>query len=311
MGVWPPLLSRCSATDFMGAARADASESSMAVDVYLTQATLKCDTYLRSSEVHDREEVRRVLLGVLQQEGQMALLMGGKSVGKSLLLRELARLPTAGKDGVPRMVVLVNGRSCGADLTAGVVLALEKATLEGSAKDRARCSAVIEGLRTAFSPEVPMALADKQLPTGLAPPGLPEAVRLLSLMVSLARREGAYLCLVIDEGNLALPTPPLPGEVPVGEGSSEEQGRQLRSTKALLNHLVQLTKELQWQWAFLHTRGGLAEAAWGLFRPFTFCATSLHRGSLWWEGRGGRGVKTCFFCFLFKFKRLRDVKHCV
>ncbi len=237
MALENPLLSRCSAHDFMGAARADASERCLPVEAYLAQASLKCDTYLSSGKVHAREEERRVLQGVLKQEGQMALLMGGKSVGKSLLLRELASTPIAGKNGMPRMVVLVNGRSCGADLNAGVMLANGIQSERSSATDDYTCPSVfVQRLRVALNAAAPMA------PTALTS-GVPYAAHLLNSMVSLAHRQGTYLCLVIDEGNLALPTPPLPGEVTVGRGSREEQERQQRSTQALLNHLVQLTKE--------------------------------------------------------------------
>jgi hypothetical protein len=245
-----PLLLRSSAQDFMGAARADAAAAGgVPVGEHLARASSACDAFLCSGTVHDREEVRRELLGVLKQEGQMALFMGGKSVGKSLLLRELARTPLVGKDGKPRTVVVVNGRRSGTDLAVGLVRALEKVTLEGSlggalqglertAADRARNSMVLEGLREAVKVAVPALWAGVQLSSSAA-----DAERLLDAMVSLARKEGTYLCLIIDEGNLALPSPLPKGEAQTGEGASVEEQRRQSSTKALLNRLVELTKE--------------------------------------------------------------------
>ena len=242
-----PLLLRSSSRDFMAAAREDAG--SERVEGYLARASSACDAFLDSEVVHGREEVRRELLGVLRQRGQLALLLGGASVGKSLLLRELARAPTVGKDGVLRVVVLVNGRGSGADLAGGVVRALQKVTLEGalggalqgagrSAADCERHTQVLEGLREAVKVAAPALFSGLHLT-----PGAADTERMLDAMCDLARREGAYVCLVIDEGNLALPSPPQPGEA-LGEGaSSSEQQRQLRDTKSLLNRLVMLTKE--------------------------------------------------------------------
>lgn len=243
-----PLLLRNSAEDFMTAARADAG--SEPVGAWLAKASLKCETYLRTGEVYDRQEIRGELLGVLEKEGQMALFMGGKSVGKSLLLRELARTPIVGRNGVPRMVVLINGRRSGGDLALGVARALQRVTLEDSVgsvlqgmertpEDRARNSALLERLRTSVGKVLPFYTG---VPMTAGNPA--DAEDLLDTMVEIARKEGVYLCLVIDEGNLALPSPSAPGGAPQeGEGTEEELKRQLRYTKALLNHLVLLTKE--------------------------------------------------------------------
>jgi hypothetical protein len=123
-----PLLLRDCAQDFMAAAREDAG--SEPVGEHLARASSACNAFLLSEEACGREELRRELVGVLGQRGQLALLLGGRGVGKSLLLRELALAPFVGKDGVRRVVMLVNGRQSGTDLAAGIMDALERATLK-------------------------------------------------------------------------------------------------------------------------------------------------------------------------------------
>ena len=232
-----PLLLRDTAQDFMGAARADAAALGEPVAAHLARAAARCEQFLDSGEVHDRDELRRALLGALQSKGQFALLLGGKSVGKSLLLRELARTDFKGTDGVPRHVVLINARECGTDLVSGLRRALAAAVKEGAlggalqglssctVKDRARNSSTIQLLKHALG-----VLQQAQCTAAL-----------LDALLGAAAAQGGYLCLIIDEGSLALPAP-LPPDLEA-DGPNKEQQQRLLDAQALLHRLVALTKE--------------------------------------------------------------------
>lgn len=256
-----PLLLRNTTQDFMVAARADAAALMVSVGSHLSTAAARCEKYLDSGEVHDRNELRCALLGVLQSKGQFALLLGGKSVGKSLLLRELAKMDFVGMDNVPRLVVLLNARECGVDLVGGLRRALVAAVQEGAiggplqgnsrtVKDRARNTATIAFLQKAVDSvqvALELPLVKDMLPGGSAVAALraamplPSNTALLDGLLDTAAKQGGYLCLLIDEGNLALPSPPL--VPPLGPGPSEEKRRRQDDTQALLQHMVALTKE--------------------------------------------------------------------
>jgi hypothetical protein len=142
-----PLLLRGSG-DFMEAARMDAQARlglgeggalcareahALEEDVktHLLQASRSCSKFLDSDTVYDREDIKSALQRVLGESGRMALLLGGKSVGKSLLLAELAdaRRVIVGLDGKERAILYVDARSCGGDLTAGLVAAITRTSL--------------------------------------------------------------------------------------------------------------------------------------------------------------------------------------
>jgi hypothetical protein len=63
---------------------------------------------------------------------------------------------------------------------------------------------------------------------------------LLDQVMKIVDDNNMYLCLIIDEGNLAFPTPP-PGSTAVP--LSERKQHELEDTQALLNRLVELTKQ--------------------------------------------------------------------
>ena len=84
-----PLLLRDTRADFMQAACADAAERGLEVKEYLSVASRACSAFLCSGVLHNREEVKRALRNVFEATGQFALFLGGKNVGKSLLLKDL------------------------------------------------------------------------------------------------------------------------------------------------------------------------------------------------------------------------------
>lgn len=143
-----PLLIRGNG-EFMAAARADArarlrlkegqslsSREAQALEedvkAHLNQASTTCSNFLDSSTVYGHEELTMAFCRVLEEKGRMALLLGGKSVGKSLLLTELAgsSKDIVGRDKNKRALLYVDARSCGGDLTTGLVAALKQEVCE-------------------------------------------------------------------------------------------------------------------------------------------------------------------------------------
>ena len=271
-----PLLQRGSG-DFMAAARADARErlglgaegstpplsaaQRSAVEgsarQHIASASAACSAFLRSDVVHDREEITAALVeGVFKRQGQMALLLGGKSVGKSQLLAGLARrTDIVGGDGAVRAVLYVDARQFSKNLAAGLEAALlgEGKELEsggwwawlgveGLSRRRpqagrpeavvsppissASLAAILRGIgleaRVNFGPKATVMEANAEM---------------LARVVALAEQQGLYLCLVVDEANLAFPTPQR--QAP----PSPEEQRMLADTQLLLERLVQLTKQ--------------------------------------------------------------------
>ena len=64
----------------------------------------------------------------------------------------------------------------------------------------------------------------------------------LTRVVAAHAAKGLYLCLIVDEANLALPMPPAPSAAAAPPLPPEAQ-RNLQDTKQLLERLVQLTKQ--------------------------------------------------------------------
>ena len=274
-----PLLHSGSGADFMAAARADAlqrlglgegvaAQSAAQVEAlerdvraHLAAACSRSDAFLSSGAVHDREEIQSALEDVLRQRGQLALLLGGKSTGKSLLLAELAqRTDIFGDGGATRAVLLVDSRKFSTDLAAGLQAALvgEARELESSGW-WARLGLAGLGQRRAQAgrPEgSPSATATSaslrgkllgialQAKAAFAAPLTPmqRNIEALSRVVELAEAQGLYICLVVDEANLAFPTPP--GAPPDDSAPpSQDRARLLSDTQLLLERLVLLTKQ--------------------------------------------------------------------
>jgi hypothetical protein len=74
------------------AAEADvkASDRGESVDEYLERVEQSAEAFLDRDELHGREAVMSTLRGLLRKKGQLVLMLGGKSLGKSFLLSKLA-----------------------------------------------------------------------------------------------------------------------------------------------------------------------------------------------------------------------------
>jgi hypothetical protein len=200
---------------------------------------------------------------MLRQRGQLALLLGGKSVGKSLLLAELAqRTDIVGDGGATRAVLLVDSRRFSTDLAAGLHAALlgENRELESSGwvarlglaglgQRRSQAgrpvddpsatvtSASLSGKLLGIAVKAKAAFAAPLTP-------MQRNMEALSRVVELAEAQGLYICLVVDEANLAFPTHAPPGAPPDDSAPpSLDRARLLSDTQLLLERLVLLTKQ--------------------------------------------------------------------
>jgi hypothetical protein len=293
-----PLLAQRGGAAFMAAARADARERlglgaaaalsaeqagalEASVRAHLAAACTRCDAFLSSGAVPGREEMRAALMAMLGQRGQLALLLGGKGVGKSLLLAELARrTDMVGAGGATRVVLCVDARQFSTDLCAGLQAALLGGgrELEGSAwwgwlgghappalgQRRAQGSgpggADASPTSHAASASLSATLRGIAVKAKLALAAAPltpsqRSAEMLSQVVELAEAQGLYICLVVDEATLAFPTPP--SQPPAGAAApaplSSERQRLLHDTRLLLQRLVLLTKQSRRMSALLVT----------------------------------------------------------
>ena len=273
-----PLLLRGSG-DFMAAARADARErlglpqglalgagEALALEAsvreHLSCAFRKCTAFLDSGRVHDREELRGALEDVFRRKGQLALLLGGKSVGKSQLLAELARrTDIVGADGATRAVLYVDARRFSTNLSAGLQAALVGETKElkrsawwasvglagvaprraqGSREEGASSSSHVTSATLSAKLKGVAVEARQRLAEPLTP--MQRDLEMLSSVAELAEAQGLYICLVVDEANLAFATPSglHPGTVLPPPSLDRER---LRDAQLLLQRLVLLTKQ--------------------------------------------------------------------
>ena len=216
--------------------------------------------------MHDRKEVKRELMGVMMQQGRFALLLGGKNVGKSLLLKDLSRASGSiiGMNGTRRAVLNIDARTCGTNLSKGLVFALSEEKLEqeragvwlgprrplerrkpGYQRFFADLWARVPTLKK-LAAELPIEVwglkgsAEFEFSKRLFDPHASNTA-LLDEVLTIVDSNKMNLCLVIDEGNLALPMPLLPGSAALA--LPDESERELKATQALLNRFVQLTKQ--------------------------------------------------------------------
>ena len=194
---------------------------------HLASASARRLKFMCSSEVPGREETRAALLGHFRNRGQFALLLGGKSTGKSLLLGELAqrRGEIVGAEGAPRFLLYVDARSCGRNLAAGVQAAVERAEYLQKQEHLLDAASVVSA---AQQPETHLGTA--------AAPSVEQCMNLIAQLAALLQRQGHCLCLIVDEANLAFPTP-------LDTLLRPQAQEQLEDTQRLLQKLVQLTKQ--------------------------------------------------------------------
>ena len=73
------------------AATKDAEKVGVPVDKYVKQVKTNVETFVNSHMIYDREELVRYLDEAVKVKGSFTLLLGGKNVGKSTVLKSLAK----------------------------------------------------------------------------------------------------------------------------------------------------------------------------------------------------------------------------
>lgn len=213
---------------------------------HLSNASAMRHKFMCSSVVHDREEIKAALRDHFGERGQFALLLGGKNLGKSLLLKNLSREcgDIVGLDGTRRLLLYVDARSFSMDLAAGILAAVRQEEELFQKKKLAPMSQsqhLLEALSPQESPAsiLPMptgtkvSIIEKQVVIASPNPPVMQLMDFLAQLAALVDRQGVFLCLIVDEANLAFPTPQ-DALLPLA---------QLADTQQLLQKLVQLTKQ--------------------------------------------------------------------
>ena len=272
-----PLLLRGSG-DFLAAARADAreraglrggsarlsraaaAEADASVREHVRGAAAKCREFVLSGRVHGRAELKGALEALCRGEGALGLLLGGKSVGKSLLLSELARRTDLADAGSKQRAVLyVDARRCGTDLCSGLAGALEEEAREQQLAGPRRTQDECKGssphdthapppssLKAALKGDLFWGAAGEGEATLGAAASPAQRNRLaLARTLELVQAKGMYLCLIVDEVNLALALPPPSpaGQLQQQQQQSPQQHAALQDARLLLEMLVALTKQ--------------------------------------------------------------------
>ena len=222
------------------AAVADATTLGLSPEAYLSRVDEHVRSFLRRDVLHDREATLSDIREVWRGEGQLGLVLGGKSVGKSFLLRMLAeqendacrahlrfRAATSMRGGqlldsavavCPRRVIVYDAREAGADLSRGLVSVLKgdppffqrfkqafKVVVERGAA--AAVTAAASGSPLArHASELGTAagkVASDVLDVFLDDRPLPLNQVLAAYILSCKEADN-YPCLVIDEANVAL-----------------------------------------------------------------------------------------------------------
>ena len=106
------------------AATKDAQDRNMTTEDYVEEMYAATGKFIVSGEVHDREDFYRFLEVVYRGEGKLLLVLGGKSVGKSLVLADFEKKLREKGNFFP---LLVDARTfSGASLATGILEAYKK-----------------------------------------------------------------------------------------------------------------------------------------------------------------------------------------
>jgi hypothetical protein len=106
------------------AATKDAAMKDISTIDYVKNVKDALKKFRKSGQVHDREDFYQFLEKVYETEGCFLLVLGGKSVGKSLVLRDFARKL---KNSTMSLPLLANARDfTGASLSEGMLLSFKK-----------------------------------------------------------------------------------------------------------------------------------------------------------------------------------------
>ena len=188
---------------FLKALKEDAGEKQVDADAHLKTVRLNAKKFMKGNTIVDRKAFIQSLTDAIFEDGVLTLVLGGKSVGKSTVIRSVVANFTQAKRS-QRTVVLTDMREMpSTDFFAAVLSTAPPLMALRSAVSVAGTSMFIRFLADVLSivPKVGKLVADS-------------LARLLDNMdgkmreqgfVSLVRRAGNGIAIIVDEANLALP----------------------------------------------------------------------------------------------------------
>jgi len=252
------------------AAQADAEARGLSCDEYVADVGRAAVAFVVSNELVDRAATVDALCKLAgADEGTLVLLVGAKDVGKSLIVRTLPDLLKP----LRRRVVVLSARVTGPDLARGII--------NGIKPDATMFSEFVKQL-TKMAPPIAAGIlsfavkaAFEALPSDLgvsaeaasaaasaagasaasafttpskapAEYELEELVAVLGAYIAACATQGDFPVLVIDEANLALPSPrprKAPGDTRPEPPLTPDEARVRLRTLAALSLLTLLSKE--------------------------------------------------------------------
>ena len=232
------------------AAEADAEARGLLCDEYVAGVESSADAFVDSKELVDRAATVDALCTLAgKKTGTLVLLVGAKDVGKSLILRKLpARLAS-----MRHHVVVVSARVTGADLVRGIINGLRPdKTLFSDLTTLLKEAAPVVAAAMSFMAGTSLGDAARDYGAFTAPPKTPavydlaELNAVLEAYIAVCAKRGLFPVLVIDEANLALPSPrprKAPGDARPEAPLTTEEAQVRARTLAVLGLLTQLSKE--------------------------------------------------------------------
>ena len=188
---------------FRQALETDAWEKQVDADAHLKSVRLNANEFIKGSKIVDRSEFIEALVKAVSEDGLLTLILGGKSVGKSTVIQSVVANFTQAKRS-QRTVVFTDMREMPAkDFFTAVLSTAPPLMAFRSAVSVAGTSIFIRFLAGVLCivPKVGKLVSDS-------------LAKLLDKMdgkmkqegfVSLVRRAGKGIAIIVDEANIALP----------------------------------------------------------------------------------------------------------
>ena len=199
----------------------DASAKKLEPEDHLNKVRQEAKEFFRG-DLFDREQLVKGLDKILLAEGSFALVLGGKSTGKSVVLRHF--IQELKNPSMNTMAISVDARASGSDLAKGII----EAIVELQKDDQGLLGDSISYFKAYAKPAI-LALFKSALPPALTLGGVPfskEFVELaqkfssdileqsvvseeqlfkdvVNIFIALAKKQKKFPCILIDEANKA------------------------------------------------------------------------------------------------------------
>jgi hypothetical protein len=184
------------------AAGEDARELGITTLEYLKELRVNFSNLFQSGKIHDREELIEQVDSAIKKKGGLALVVGGKNVGKSLVMvnrRDFFNSQPDGNGTLP-LVLLVNGRETPDNLQLGL-----KRAFEGLVPRKWKLVDLVWNSVSKYVGQKASCINMDDVRDILAEEDIgmhAKEGKLLDLFEKLAEERGRTPCLVVDEANL-------------------------------------------------------------------------------------------------------------